>query len=220
MAAHIDKNSFFVKIKPTFLPLLTKTNCMKILKNILIALLVIIVGGGIVVYFLPKEFTVSNSIEINKPAELVYAQLYDYNKWGNWDPWMEMDPNARITIEGTPGTPGHKMSWDGKKSGVGSITVVSAGANQFVYSRLDFVKPFKSTFTDMMKLESMDGRTKVTWINKGGLPFPFGRLMGLSIDKMLGGDQRKGLEKLKTFTESIPTPAPAVADTTSAAKMM
>jgi hypothetical protein len=195
---------------------------MKILKNLLIALVVILVVGGIVLYFLPKEFTISNSIEINKPLDVIYAQLSDYNKWGNWDPWMEMDPNAKITIEGTPGTPGHKMSWESKKIGEGSITVISAGGNQFVYSRLDFIKPFKSTFKDMMKLESIDGKTKVTWTNSGGLPFPGGRIMGLFMDKEMGADQRKGLGKLKTYSEALPASAPPVAsaDTTAAAKNM
>jgi len=194
---------------------------MKILKNLLIALAVIVVVGGIVLYFLPNHYTVTNSIEINKPADVVYAQIYDYNKWANWDPWMEADPAAKITIEGTPGTPGHKMSWDGKKSGEGSLTVISAGTNQFVYSRLDFIKPFQSTMKDMMKLESVDGKTKVTWTNTGGLPFWKGRLMGLFIEKMLGPDQRKGLDKLKSYTEALPAAAPPVASVdTSGAKMM
>ncbi len=195
---------------------------MKILKNLLIALVVIVAVGGIVLYFLPNHYTVSNSIEINKPADVVYAQIYDYNKWGTWDPWMEADPAAKITVEGTPGTPGHKMSWDGQKSGMGSITVISSGVNQFVYSQLDFIKPFKSTAKDMMKLEAVDGKTKVTWTNTGGLAFPFGRLFGLSVDKMLGTDQRKGLDKLKAYTEALPAPAPPMAstDSTAAAKTM
>jgi Polyketide cyclase / dehydrase and lipid transport len=218
MAALIDKNSVFNKRKYTFLRLIIKNNCMKILKNLFIALVVIVAVGGIVLYFLPNHYSVSNSIEINKPADVVYAQLSDYNKWSAWSPWREADPEAKITINGTPGTPGHKMSWDGKKSGMGTITIISAGTNQFVYSQLDFIKPFQATAKDMMKLESADGKTKVTWTNTGGLPFPLGRLMGLSIDKMLGGDQRKGLQKLKTFAESMPEPAAAVSDTT--AKMM
>ena len=50
---------------------------MKILKNLLIALAVIVVVGGIVLYFLPNHYTVTNSIEINKPADVVYAQISD-----------------------------------------------------------------------------------------------------------------------------------------------
>jgi len=189
---------------------------MKILKNILIALVVILVIGLIVLYFLPNHYTVSNSIEINKPADVVYAQVSDFNKWGTWDPWMEADPEAKVTVEGVPGTPGHKMSWDGKKSGMGSMTVVSAGANQWVYSALEFIKPFKATAKDVIKLEGNGDKTKVTWTNTGGLSFPFGRLFGLSVDKALGTDQRRGLDKLKKYTETLVAAQPvAVADSTA-----
>jgi hypothetical protein len=195
---------------------------MKILKNLLIALAVIVVVAGIVLYFLPKEFTVSNSIEINRPAGMVYAQISDYNKWGTWDPWMKMDPDAKVTIEGTPGTAGQKMSWQGKKSGVGNITVVSAGFNDFIYSDLEMVKPVKSSGKDMLKLEAEGDKTKITWTNRGGLPFPGGRIFGLFVNKMYGKAQTDGLQALKTAVEAMPMPAaqaPA-ADSTAVAKSM
>lgn len=192
---------------------------MKILKNLLIALVVILAVGGIVLYFLPNHYSVSNSIEINRTPDVVYSQVYDFNKWGNWDPWMEADPEAKVTIEETPGTPGHKMSWDGKKSGMGSMTIKSAGTNQFIYSQLEFIKPFKMTAKDELKLEANGEKTKVTWSMSGGLAFPMGRLVGLSIEKMVSPDQKKGLEKLKKFTEALPV-LPALAADTMAVKAM
>lgn len=192
---------------------------MKILKNLLIALAVIVAAGGVVIYFLPNHYSVSNSIEINKPANVVYAQVSDYNKWSAWSPWHELDPAAKITIEGTPATPGHKMSWDGQKSGMGSMTMISADGATFVYSQLEFIKPFKATAKDKISFETEGDKTKVTWTNSGGLSFPFGRLFGLSVDKSLGNDQRKGLDNLKKYTEAmVAAPAP-VADTTAAKTM-
>ena len=188
---------------------------MKALKNILIDLVVIVAIAAVVLYFMPNHYSVSNSIEINKPANEVYSQIYDFNRWGTWDPWMEMDPQAKVTVEGNPGTPGHKMSWDGKKSGMGSMSIISAGTNEFVYSQLEFLKPFKASAKDMIKLEANGDKTKVTWTNTGGLAFPFGRLFGLSVDKSLGNDQRKGLGKLKSFVEAMPAPTPVAADTTA-----
>jgi hypothetical protein len=211
------KIRFLLKLALTFCHYLTKSNHMKLLKPILIALVVLAIAGTIAVYFLPNQYSVSNSIEINQRPDVIYAQLYDFNKWGTWDPWMEADPEAKVTIEGSPGAPGHKMSWDGKKSGMGSMTLVASGANQFVYSQLDFIKPFKAQAKDKITLEANGDKTKVTWTNTGGLAFPFGRLFGLSVDKMLGADQRKGLDKLKKYTEAIPAPVPVaeVADSTA-----
>ena len=192
---------------------------MDLLKKILTGLVIIIIFGLIALYFLPNHYSVSSSIEINKPADVVYAQIYDFNKWGKWDPWMEKDPEAKVTIEGTPGTPGHKMSWDGKKSGKGSVTIISAGLNEHVYSQLDFIKPFKVTAKDLMNIEAVGDKTKITWTTSGGLAFPFGRLFGLTVDKALGKNQKKGLDNLKKYVESLPA-APPVAATDSTAKSM
>jgi hypothetical protein len=193
---------------------------MELLKNLFIVLVVIAIIGAIVVYFLPTSYTVSNSIVVNRPASEIYAQIYDFNKWANWSPWMEADPEAKVSIEGTAGTPGHKMSWVGKKSGTGSMTLAASSVNQFVNCDLAFIKPGKTTGKVKFQLEANGDKTTVTWTNSGGLAFPAGRVFGLFVGKMLGNDQVKGLDKLKKLVESLPTPAPAVVDTTVIAKQM
>ena len=193
---------------------------MKILKKILIALGVILVIASIGIYFLPNHYSVSNSIEINKPVDVVYGQLQDFSKWGAWDPWKEKEPEAKATFEGTAGMPGQKMSWEGEKIGAGSMTLKWAIANQSINSDLEFVKPFKATAKDMWKLESNGGKTTVTWTNTGGLKYPMGRLFGLSVDKMMNSEQKHGLDNLKKYVESLPDAAPvASADTTSTKSM-
>lgn len=188
---------------------------MKILKNILIALIAIVIIGSVVIYFLPANYTVSNSIEINKPVQVVYAQVADYNKWAAWSPWKEKDPDAKITIEGAPGTVGHKMSWEGEKNGAGSMTLTSANpdyANPYRGTAADlaFIKPFKATAREYWKLEVIGDKTKVTWTDHGGLKYPFGRLFGLSVDKMLGDSQRHGLDNLKKVCEAIEMAPPVI----------
>ena len=188
---------------------------MKALKNTGIALVLIAAIVLIVLYFMPNQYSISHSIEIERPASAVYAQVYDFNKWGTWDPWMKLDPAAKVTIEGTPGLPGHKMSWNGKKSGSGSITVKSTLTNQLVYSELEIVKPMASKGKDIITLEQVGDKTKVTWTNSGGLTFPWGRFRGLFINKMYGKAQQDGLQTLKTFVEAQPVVPVAVADSTA-----
>jgi len=186
---------------------------MKILKNILIAVVVIVFIAAVGIYFLPNHYTVSRSIEINKPADVVYAQLSDFGKWGAWSPWQEMEPEAKVTLDGTPAQPGHKMSWDGKKLGKGDMTIVSATANKAVSSDLEFISPFQMKAKDYFQLEAMGDKTKVTWTDAGGLKYPMGRLFGLTMDKMLGGQYEHGLQNLKKVCEAIPAPV-ATSDTT------
>lgn len=180
---------------------------------------IILFIAAIGIYFLPKQFSVSNSIVINKPIDVVYAQLCDFNTWGKWDPWTEEDPQSKTMVEGTPGAKGHKMSWDGAKVGVGSMTINWTKKNESIHSDLDFVKPFEGHDKDIWTLAPDGNTTKVTWTNTGGLPYPFARLFGLSVNSMMDKEHVKGLDNLKKYCESLPVPV-ATTDSTAAPQSM
>ncbi|HLP52590.1 MAG TPA: SRPBCC family protein [Chitinophagales bacterium] len=182
---------------------------MSIAKNLLIALVLILVIATGVIYFLPNNYSLSNSIEIDRPATLVYQQVADFNKWGAWSPWKEMEPDAKVTIEGTPGVEGHKMSWEGKKVGTGHMTLTAYGENESLVCTDVFEKPWSATAKDYWVFEETNGKTKVTWITGGGLKFPFGRLAGLRMEKIVGDPERKGLANLKQVCEAMEQPAVA-----------
>lgn len=179
---------------------------MSIAKNLLIALVVILVIATGVIYFLPNNYSLSNSIEIDRPAPLVYAQVADFSKWGTWSPWKEMEPDAKVTIEGAPGVEGHKMSWEGKKVGTGHMTLTAYGENESLVCTDVFEKPWNATAKDYWVFEETNGKTKVTWITGGGLKFPFGRLAGLRMEKIVGDPERKGLANLKKICEAMEQP--------------
>jgi hypothetical protein len=193
---------------------------MSMLKKMLLALGIILVIAAVGVYFLPNQYNVSNSIEINKPVDVVYAQLNDFNRWHAWSPWAEKEPTAQTTIEGTPGAKGHKMSWDGKQLGAGSMTLSWADMNKTIHSDLEFLKPFKAKAKDQWDFEAVGDKTKVTWTNSGGLAYPMGRLFGISVSKMMNEEQRHGLDNLKKYCESMPAPVASNDSTSTADKPM
>ncbi len=176
---------------------------MKIFKNILLAIAVILGIAAVGVYFLPDHYNVSSSVEISKPADVVYSQVNDFNKWALWSPYQEMDPEAAHMVDGTAGAPGHKLSWDGRKSGAGSMTIATTEVGKSMNSDLHFIKPFEAQAKDYWKFEQVGSITKVTWGTEGGLSYPMGRLFGLSVDDMLGKSQKHGLENLKKICEAI-----------------
>lgn len=175
---------------------------MKIFKNILLAIAVILGIAAVGIYFLPDHYSVSSSVEIARPANVVYAHVSDFKKWAAWSPWQELDPEATITVEGAASSIGHKMTWNGEKSGSGNMTIADMEAGKSVNSDLNFIKPFKATAKDHWTLEQNENVTKVTWGTEGGLSYPFGRLFGLSVDDMLGKSQKHGLENLKKVCEA------------------
>lgn len=190
---------------------------MKILKNLLIAFAVIVVIAGVVIYFLPNNYSISHSIVIDRPAPLVYEQVADFSKWSAWSPWKEKEPTAKITVEGKAGETGHKMSWEGEQVGRGSMTLVATDENEALVCSDTFVKPMNAVSKDYWRFEGQGDKTTVTWTTGGGLKYPFGRLFGLAVDKVIGETEKHGLDNLKKVCEAMPAPAAVASTDTSAA---
>ena len=151
---------------------------------------------------LPKVYNVEKNIIIKKPMEQVMNYVADLNYYSKWNPWQQSDPTVKNTITGTPKTPGHKYAWEGKKVGVGSLTLNSMD-DKHIHFDLEFLKPFKSKAKDNWLFEPWgDGsETKVTWQNSGQLPWPMASLMGTMIVKKLHPQFEQGLNNLKKMCE-------------------
>lgn len=177
---------------------------MRLARNILLALGGIILSLVLIAFFLPPSYHVERSIEINQPVEIVFDQVVDLNNYLQWNPWTEIDLNVKNEITGYAAVPGMKWSWDGKKTGKGSLTLVEFKKNEFIRNKLVFEYPNQMVADDLWLFEYKDGITIVRWVSSGDLNFPIGRWFGVFMDKMMGKDFEKGLENLKTRCENLP----------------
>ena len=153
---------------------------------------------------MPKAFNIEKTIVINKSVADVMNRVGDLNYYSKWNPWQQTDPTAKQIITGTPKVSGHKYSWEGKKVGVGSLTLNNLD-DKHIHFDLEFLKPWKSKAKDNWLFEQWGNgnETKVTWQNSGGLPWPIARLMGPMLHKSLSQQFEKGLENLKKMCEGI-----------------
>ncbi len=151
----------------------------------------------------PAEYRVERSLAIAAPADVVLAQVYDFHKWQAWSPWVDLDPNQKLTFEGTAGAPGSSFSWVGNdKVGEGKMTLTSVTAHKLELE-LRFIKPFEDQANEEF-LTSPDGKgVVVTWAMSGHNNF-MGKVMCLFVDmdKRMGADFEKGLAKLKAVAEA------------------
>ena len=155
----------------------------------------------IIAALLPKRFNVEKTVVINKPVSLVMGYVGDLNYYSKWNPWQQSDPSATNTITGTPKTPGHKYAWQGKKIGIGSLTLRSLDSKH-IHFDLEFLKPFKSKAKDNWLFEPWGNTdSKVTWQNSGELPWPMASLMGPMIIRGLNKQFEQGLNNLKKMCE-------------------
>ncbi len=176
---------------------------MKIVRNIVVILSTIVVLVLVIAFFMPAQYQIERSVTINSPVESVYRQVIDYQKWKAWAPWPKMDPEAQYSYQGTMGTTGAKWSWKGEVLGTGSLTLETFEPYRSIHSKLVFEEPQAMESDDIWEFEAVQNGTKATWITKGELDYPLGRLFGPFIESMLAPDIESGLEGLKTQVESI-----------------
>jgi ribosome-associated toxin RatA of RatAB toxin-antitoxin module len=172
----------------------------------MIIILYIILGLIATILFialvLPKNYKVTKSIVINSDLSKCYDMVADLNNYRDWNPWSKMEPDAKKTITGTPKTIGHQYDWEGKKIGIGRLTVKKVDTNKSVDLDLEFFKPFQSKADDNWVFEQMpNNQVKVIWSNRGELPLLAARLMGPMITKNLNQQFEQGLASIKELCE-------------------
>lgn len=180
-----------------------------------------IIIGGLVALFLivaailPSNYSVERSIEINEPAEVVYALVANLPNWPKWDPFTDQDPGAKSVFSGVAGTIGSKWNWEGEKVGIGSLTVEELVPNQSIRSKMVSVAPQPMEASDNWRFEPTANGTKVTWTIAGNLGYPVERVFGFFMESILGPTCEKGLANLKRVSEAqIETPV-SQADSTN-----
>lgn len=165
------------------------------------------IGGFIAFIFLlaavmPGSYAITAKQQMNCSPERVFGHVSNLNDYNRWNPWQKSDPSASNQITGSPQTVGHKYAWEGKKVGVGSLTLRKISAPSSVEFDLQFIKPWKSQADDIWTFEARDGGTLVTWHNEGPLAYPMARLMGPMIKKQLQQQFYQGLQSLKEMSEA------------------
>lgn len=178
---------------------------MKVLKILGIVLLVLVLALVAIGLIAPKTYDIKRDIVINASNDVVFKNVSHYSEFPKWSPWQELDPTMKTNLEGTDGTVGAKYSWVGNdKVGSGSMTITKVEPGKTVEHDLQFLKPFESRSNTYMIVEEAEGGQKVTWGMKGESDFVsriFMTFMG-GMDKAVGGDYEKGLNKLKALSEA------------------
>ncbi|MDB5049128.1 MAG: hypothetical protein JWO30_2199 [Fibrobacteres bacterium] len=173
---------------------------MKILKNIVLGLIVLVVLlAAIGLVALPRQSAVTRSLVINAPAEVIFDQVNDLKKNEAWSPWK--DPTMVITYGAVTEGQGATSSWTSKDMGKGTMTIEETAPSSAIKIGLDFGAMGKAKALWSFVPEG-DG-VKVTEImaSDAGMN-PAKRWMSLMSDKMVGPYFEKGLAALKTVSET------------------
>ena len=174
----------------------------KVLKIILITIVVLAAVFFIGALFIPKTYHVERSVTINSPREKVWSNVSSLHGLHSWSPWIEADPNVKITYEGQDGTVGAAYHWVGNSDvGEGIQTISKIEPQNTFGTHIHFIEPMDGESDANINLANEGTGTKVTWSLDGKDPYPM-NVMVLFMDKFIGDQYSKGLNKLKTLCET------------------
>jgi len=183
---------------------------MRVLKIALAALSGLVGLFWLVGIFLPGDYRVERSIDIDAPQELVFAQVNDFRNTAAWSPWIAKDPTIQTEFSGPPQGVGHSSHWKSEHSGVGSQTITRSEPYEHIEIALTFGDMGEGT-AEWSFTPSPSG-VHTTWAMSGENQGAIGHYFALMMDGMLGADFEMGLQRLKEHAEKLareePKPAP------------
>ena len=173
---------------------------MKTLKIIGMVVLAMIVILTIVIAMQPETAHIEKSIVIHAPAATIFPEVSNYQRFNVWSPWAKMDPDAKQTFEGTPASVGSSMSWNGPKTGAGSMKIEEIEENKRVKSAMTF-GGYDDKFYSEIILTPEDSETRVTWTYDGPNNGLTGKAIWVVMGSMLSSQYDQGLKDLKELIE-------------------
>ncbi|MEP0348991.1 SRPBCC family protein, partial [Rhodopirellula bahusiensis] len=92
-------------------------------------------------------FHIQRSQTIDADVSDVFNAVTDYSTWTRWSPWLQVDPEAEVTVSDPPNAMGATYHWKGELVGEGSMThrelqpPRNSSSNASMLADLAFVKP-------------------------------------------------------------------------------
>ncbi len=176
---------------------------MRALKIILIIIGVLAVIVCVLGFTGNDTYRYERSVTIAAPADLVYTHVSSLGALDKWNPWNDLDPAMKKSMEGTDGTVGAIARWDGNEDvGKGEQRIDSLVPGQLVRTHLSFKEPFENEADAAIELASAGDSTTVTWAMMGENGFMNKVICTfMDMDAMIGKDFEKGLGRLKEQAE-------------------
>jgi hypothetical protein len=114
--------------------------------KVLLVVVVLLVLFLMAAAFQTEDFRISRSMVVMAPADKIFQFMNDLKAFNKWNPFMENDPQVKVTYEGLASGVGMSSTWSGNNQiGAGKNTIVESKPNQLIGMRLDFERPMKTT---------------------------------------------------------------------------
>lgn len=175
---------------------------MGALKKLLVVAGVIILLFVVTSFFIPNEYSVERSVNINAEPSEIYPYVVDLKEWQKWGVWFKRDPNMKLDYSGPDRAIGMRSEWISETEGNGEMEITQLEHNKRVLYRLYFPE-FDMGSLGVVEIEPTVDGSMVTWRDEGTVDNnPINKYFALMIDGMVGPDFEMGLENLKVLVEN------------------
>jgi len=180
---------------------------MNLIQKILLGLGAVVGLVLLLPLFQSPHFRVERSRVIAASPEQLFPWFNDHRKFDEFNPWLKMDPEAKVDYSGPESGVGAACQWDGKEVGAGSATIVESEPHQRIVLRMEWLRPIEGVSTVEYRFEPEGGQTRVTWSMYGENGYA-GKLMSLfmNCDAMCGTEFEKGLASVDQIVTAAPLP--------------
>ena len=175
----------------------------------LISLLIVVVIFVVIGLFLPSKRFYSYSIETNRPMSTVNDLFNGFSRFKDWNPLLRYDAHAKTEITGPAEGVGAKFSYHSRDKiiGDGSWTIVeSIPGEKIKYALAGPTRGKDKSMT--IKLERTgQGNKNVRITQEYRVDYGWdllGRYAGLYVNRNVGDDVKRGLDKFSSLLASIP----------------
>ncbi len=151
----------------------------------------------------PKDVSISRSLVIQAPKEVVFDQMVHFKNWPNWSPWARLDSTMKNSFSDNDGQPGSTFHWVGDERKTGEVIIKNMAVNgSAIDFQFDLIKPSQSTFKGTLKAEDSAGATKATFVFTTHFDYPWNAMViFMNLDKTLSKDLINALDNMKLFVE-------------------
>lgn len=170
---------------------------MKIIR-IIFWFLVLLCFAGL---FLPQNYQVNRSIDINVSSQEIHQLTDDLTKWSVWSPWVELYPSIEITLGDITRGVGANQTWHAD-SNSGHLKFIASDPQSGIIYNLWFDDAKIPSVSHLNYITIGENKTRIQWKIEGEVQIPIiGFYLAQVMDSMIGSAFELGLANLKREAE-------------------
>ena len=141
---------------------------MGALKKLLMVVGVVIVLFVATSFFIPKDYSVERTINIDAQPSEIYPYVVDLKEWKKWGVWFKRDPDMKLDYSGPDRAIGMRSEWLSETEGNGEMEITQLEHNRRVMYRLYF-PDFDMGSSGVVEIEPTENGSLVTWRDEGSV---------------------------------------------------